>query len=181
MIGEPASWRLFDEALDTLQHEDWHEDFQTDTRIAPGGGLSQRRLFPGPLLRRTRTPLLTHRRGRPPPGCPGHRPVPPNGSENTSEPGTFDVTVQVTAAIFDGFAAKVESMELQKGIENSLTSKIDAAKKSFEKGKTKTLINQLEAFENEVNAIKGKKITENQANELLECADFLIGDLSSVG
>jgi len=86
---------------------------------------------------------------------------------------SFDVTVQVSAATFDGFAVKVESMNLQKGIENSLVSKIDAAAKSFDKGKTKTLINQLEAFVNEVNAQDKKKLSEEQAALLLEYADLL--------
>jgi len=101
-----------------------------------------------------------------------------DASGNESPETTFDVTVQVTSATFDGFIAKIESLGLQKGIENSLVSKIDAAAKSFEKGKSKTMINQLEAFVNEVNAQDKKKLSEEQAALLLECADLLIDKLS---
>jgi len=40
------------------------------------------------------------------------------------------------------------------------------------------MINQLEAFVNEVNAQDKKKLSEEQAALLLECADLLIDKLS---
>ena len=100
-----------------------------------------------------------------------------DASGNESIEKTFDVTVQVTSSTFDGFVAKIESLGIQKGIENSLTSKINAAVKSFEKGKTDTAINQLEAFINEVDAQDGKKLDSDTAAMLRDAANLLIANL----
>ena len=68
-------------------------------------------------------------------------------------------------------------MGLQKGIETSLSSKINAAAKSFERGNTNTALNQLDAFINEVEAQDSKKLSEENAALLLECANLLINNL----
>ncbi len=90
---------------------------------------------------------------------------------------SFDVTVQLSLSTFDGFIAKIESLGIQKGIENSLISKIDAAAKSFDKGKSKTATNQLEAFINEVDAQDGKKLDSDTAAMLRDAANLLLANL----
>jgi len=55
----------------------------------------------------------------------------------------------------------------KKGIYNSLVKKVENAQKSYNKGKTKTAINQLNAFINEVEAHNGKHLT-NEAYMLLK-------------
>jgi hypothetical protein len=52
----------------------------------------------------------------------------------------------------------VESLELDLGVETSITSKADAAYMSIEAGNTQAAINQLKALTNYVDAQEGKKI-----------------------
>ena len=61
-----------------------------------------------------------------------------------------------------------------KGIYNSLSKKIDNAEKQADKGKSKTAINNLNAFINEVEAQRDKHITEDAAVILVEDAEALI-------
>jgi len=68
---------------------------------------------------------------------------------------------------------------LDKGITNSLSSKIDSAADPIEKGNTKPAINKLEAFINEVNAQDGKKLTSVQAQALRAAANLIITQLTS--
>ena len=100
-----------------------------------------------------------------------------DSSGNESGSDSFNVTVLVSSITFDGFVAKLDSMGLQKGIETSLSSKINAAAKSFERGNTNTALNQLDAFINEVEAQDSKKLSEENAALLLECANLLINNL----
>lgn len=60
---------------------------------------------------------------------------------------------------------------------NSLVSKVDNAQKSADKEVINAAINQLEAFINEVEAQKGKKISEEVANMLIEYAQNIIAQL----
>lgn len=60
------------------------------------------------------------------------------------------------------------------GIVNSLNVKLHAAIKNLEKGKTKTAINELEAFIHELDAQKGKGIDDNAYALLKPNAEYLI-------
>jgi len=100
-----------------------------------------------------------------------------DNSDNESAPQLFDVTVTVSSKTFDGLIEKIESLGLQKGIENSLISKLNASLKAFEKGNDKTTTNILEAFINEVNAQDGKKLSGNNADILRDAANLLINSL----
>ncbi|UCH89332.1 MAG: right-handed parallel beta-helix repeat-containing protein [Thermoplasmata archaeon] len=71
----------------------------------------------------------------------------------------------------------VEDLELPAGIENSLISKLNNALKSLEKGNIQAAMNQLEAFINEVEAQKGKKISEEDAELLIEAAMLIMETL----
>ncbi|MDZ7262124.1 MAG: hypothetical protein ONB05_08475, partial [candidate division KSB1 bacterium] len=64
------------------------------------------------------------------------------------------------------------------GIANSLDAKLDNAKKQLEKGKTKTAINVLQAFVNEVEAQKDKHLTSEAYALLKYNAEYLIKKLS---
>ena len=92
---------------------------------------------------------------------------------------SFDITTVVTTTTFEGINDKITDLGLPKGIENSLTSKIDTALKSFDKGKTNTTINNLNAFLNEVDAQDKKKLSEQDADLLRECIDLLLGVLTA--
>jgi len=68
----------------------------------------------------------------------------------------------------------VEAMALPQGLETSLTSQLENALKSLEKGNDKAAINKLDAFINAVKAQRGKKLTESQAGTLIFAAENLI-------
>lgn len=63
------------------------------------------------------------------------------------------------------------------GIINSLNVKLNAVKESVVKGNNKTAINQLKAFNNELDAQKGKQVNDNAWALLKANAEFLIHKL----
>ena len=69
------------------------------------------------------------------------------------------------------------NLYLPVGIENSLISKVENAQKSIDKGNTKAAVNKLEAFINTVMAQRGKKISEEDADMLIEYATNVINSL----
>lgn len=71
----------------------------------------------------------------------------------------------------------LESMNLQQGIKKSLHVKLADALSSLEAqndGKRNDAANKLHSFINEVKALKGKKITETQADQLIAAAQVII-------
>jgi parallel beta-helix repeat protein len=68
----------------------------------------------------------------------------------------------------------IEDMELHDGIENSLGSKVKNALKSIDKINYKAAANQLNAFINEVEAQRGKKITTEQADILIAAVEEIV-------
>jgi len=89
------------------------------------------------------------------------------------------IVTEATPTTFEELIDIIASFELDKGITNSLSSKIDSAADSVEKGNTKPAINKLEAFINEVNAQDGKKLTSVQAQALRAAANLIIIQLTS--
>jgi len=69
---------------------------------------------------------------------------------------------------------QIEELNLPQGIEDSLISKVENAIASLEKGNTEVAINQLEAFINQVEALEEKKISEEDAEMLIEYAENII-------
>lgn len=61
-----------------------------------------------------------------------------------------------------------------KGINNSLNKKVENVKNNYEKGKTNTALNGLKAFQNELNAQRGKHISEECYQLLFEYSGSLI-------
>lgn len=71
----------------------------------------------------------------------------------------------------------IESMNLKKGIDNSLDAKLENAKKSLEslnEGNRQDAINKLHAFINECEAQRGKALTNDQADLLISKAQVII-------
>ncbi len=73
----------------------------------------------------------------------------------------------------------ITRLSLHKGIENSLMSKVENALKSLEKGNHNAAIQQLQAFINQVEAQRGKKIPENIANMLIQYAQNVISQIQA--
>ena len=68
----------------------------------------------------------------------------------------------------------LEAMEIPKGVKNSLKKKLEGAKNSLEKENKEAAKGKLKAFINEVNAQKGKKIQEEDAEKLIEEAQEIL-------
>jgi parallel beta-helix repeat protein len=71
----------------------------------------------------------------------------------------------------------VEDLGLPAGIENSLVSKLENAKKQLEKGHENAAMNLLEAFINQVEALRGKKLTDAEADALIQAAQAIIDSI----
>jgi hypothetical protein len=71
-------------------------------------------------------------------------------------------------------------LNLQQGIENSLDSKLDAAYKALDdlnENNDVAAINAIQAFINAVDAQRGNKISNEQADELITAAQAIIDAL----
>ena len=74
---------------------------------------------------------------------------------------------------------EIVDIDLARGVETSLISKLDNALKSLEKDNDGAAINQLNAFINAVAAQGGKKITDADANSLIEMAQSIIDTITT--
>ena len=99
-------------------------------------------------------------------------------SGNISAPSSLDVTLVLGDETFDGFTGKIKTMGLEKGLENALNAKVNAAKRSLGKGNLKAALGSLKALLNQISAQAGKKLTAGQAAELTWCVDALVAALS---
>lgn len=85
-------------------------------------------------------------------------------------PQGFDADFNGCIDVVCDLADLVKSLDLHHGIENSLVKKVNNACKKFEKGNINATINQLQAFINQVEAQRGKKISEEDADMLMQFA-----------
>jgi len=92
----------------------------------------------------------------------------------------FQEPLQHAAAKTQQLIDKIVALELPAGIENSLVSKLKNAIDSIQKAQEKAAVNKLEAFINEVEAQRGKKIPEADADALIALAQAII-DLIEAG
>lgn len=80
---------------------------------------------------------------------------------------------QVEDLVITGIGGKPRA----EGIRTSLLRKLENARASHERGKTKTALNQLGAFVNELEAQTGKHIAEEDAEHLIELTERLMAGL----
>ena len=86
------------------------------------------------------------------------------------------------AGSVEALADMVINLNLQSGIENSLDTKLDSALKAIDdlnENNDVAAINSLQAFINAVEAQRGKKITNEQADELIAAAQQIINRLTA--
>jgi len=117
-------------------------------------------------------------------GEPGWRP------EDINDDGTVDY-LDVSALVshygetyvinpdemIDNVIDDVEDMELPDGLENSIIKSLKNAKKMLENGEIEDAINKLNALKNHIDAQRGKKISEENANSLIDSINFIIDNL----
>ncbi len=77
----------------------------------------------------------------------------------------------------DPLVEKVEGLDIHKGIKRALLSKLNNAKEDFENGRVANTIRKLGAFINQVEAQAGKKITDPDAECLIEMAEAIMKKL----
>jgi len=71
----------------------------------------------------------------------------------------------------------VGGLDLPKGIEKSLASQLDNALDSLERGRDTAARKQLEAFIYTVEALRGKKLTDDEADALIEAVQCIIDNI----
>ena len=76
---------------------------------------------------------------------------------------------------------EIEEMNLTSGLNESLTSTLENAIEKIEEGQNHTASNKLEAFINKVEAQRGKKLTDEEADALIEAAQAIIDNLNDSG
>ncbi|MHC4326079.1 MAG: FIMAH domain-containing protein [Planctomycetota bacterium] len=84
--------------------------------------------------------------------------------------------------LIEQLIAQVKALNLQHGISNSLDTKLDAVKKALDdinENNDAAAINAIEAFINAVNAQRGGKIPEADADALIEAAQQIIDLLTN--
>jgi len=97
--------------------------------------------------------------------------------DEATDTDTTIVTVQTPEEAIQDLISDVEGMNLAKGVENSLISKLEAAIRSLNRDQKNVATNQLYAFINEIEAQRGKKITNTQADELIAKAQRVIDNI----
>lgn len=94
----------------------------------------------------------------------------------------FDANLDGCIDTIVGLQTTIETLPdevLSNETKNSLISKVDNALKSLDKEKDNAAINQLQAFINEVNAQRGKKISEEVADMLIAYANNVIARIEA--
>jgi hypothetical protein len=74
---------------------------------------------------------------------------------------------------------EVAALQLPHGMEESLKAKLDATLTSLEAGDLEEASNILGAFIHQVEAQRGKKLTDSEADELIEAATLILGLLTA--
>jgi hypothetical protein len=102
--------------------------------------------------------------------------------EDTMKIYVYDFTQLDPVELLDILACDIIDLDLHRGIENSLLAKIDAAIAKLEDGNPKNdraAVRMLRAFMRAVRAQKGKKISEEDADDLIAFARQIIDMLRS--
>jgi len=79
--------------------------------------------------------------------------------------------------IIDDVIEDIKDLDLSEGLENSIVSKLENAKKSLEKGNIDAAINQLDSAIKWINAKTGKIISEETAADLIKYIQSIINNL----
>lgn len=94
--------------------------------------------------------------------------------DGLTDSSTCEVTVITPSQAIAALAETVKEMNLPKGTENGLTSKLLGALKLLDKGNTNGASHKLMDFINQVEAMRNKKLNEEQAVMLIEQAQEII-------
>ena len=99
--------------------------------------------------------------------------------ESEPEP-EIDPEVEEIIGDIEDLIQDLLDMDIHHGIKNSLVKKLENAIKSLEKGNYEAALGKLNAFINECEAQRGKKLTEEQADYLIEQAEAIIEKIEAL-
>ena len=99
--------------------------------------------------------------------------------EATTVTAHFELIELTPTEAIEDLIDRVQGLELNRGIENALIRTLGAAIRSLDRGRTNVTCNQIRSFINQVNALKGKKISDAEARALIEKARKIIDTLRS--
>ena len=102
-----------------------------------------------------------------------------DGSLSTSEDVAITVVNVGADELISNLIKTVDGMNIHAGIKNSLIVKLDNALTSVKHGNKRTAENILDAFVNEVNAQRGKKLTAEQAASLITSVEDIKENLNA--
>jgi hypothetical protein len=88
--------------------------------------------------------------------------------------GSSTLTVLSVSQATTNLEDQVDAAGLAQGLRNALDSRLQAAIDSLDRGNEAAAVNQLQAFENQVRAQRGKKIDAAQADALIAYAEGII-------
>jgi len=93
----------------------------------------------------------------------------------------FTITVESPEEAAEEIIEDVEELDLPGESEESFVRKLEVAQNAIENGLTDVAINQLNAFIRQVEAMRGKKLTDEEADALISAAQWLIDNLVNNG
>ena len=99
-----------------------------------------------------------------------------NDGDVDSEPDTVEINVITASRAAENLSDLLNELEppLPTETVSALATSLEAAIKSFDKGNTGAGVNQLQAFQNKVNAQRGKKIDAETAAEIISLAQDIM-------
>ncbi|MFH1725858.1 MAG: thrombospondin type 3 repeat-containing protein, partial [Elusimicrobiota bacterium] len=101
--------------------------------------------------------------------------------DGATDSDTLTVTVRTPEEALGALIGAVEDLAgVPAGLKNALGSKLKSALASLASGNETPAVNKLWAFINQVNAQRGKKLTEDQADQLTGAAQAIIASITSL-
>lgn len=104
-----------------------------------------------------------------------------NDGTDDSAPAQVTITAQTSQEATEDLIQTIDNWivegTLDVGQANALSSKLEAAIQSADQGNTNTAVNKLQAFANHVEAQRGKKLTQEQADVLLASVQAIASHL----
>lgn len=110
---------------------------------------------------------------------PGQYEVTLTVTDDAGETGTdiTIITVQTPTEATNELIFDTEDLNLPRGTKNSLTSKLKSSMNSLDNGRENAAINKLEAFINQIETLRGKKLTNEEADLSILAAQRIIDNI----
>lgn len=109
-----------------------------------------------------------------------------NSTVGTQDKNIFDLIAQKCekkikiATALDGFSVELSKLINNRGILRSLQTKLDSFTKHYQEGKYNTALNNMTSFVNELDAQRGKHVSEQAYQSLKPLADTVIANTNSL-